>query len=112
MTLRQDAASLSVSRSGALLSEPSVVHLVPLSPGGVAQQSAGTGDPAAPVVFSAVPPGEYLVLATPNQDEIAYREAGALAQLKGQRVSLAAGEAGQATLSTLDRLPAAITGAR
>ncbi len=111
-TLRQDSGSLAVTRSGDLLSRPGVIQLVPLSPGSRYQASTGStsGDTGAPVQFGNLPPGEYLVLATGAMAAIAFREPGALGQLKGLRVTVTPGATTPVTLSNLSTVPLSLTG--
>ncbi len=106
---RQDAGSITVARSGALLDQACAIQLVPLDPGGLAadQVAMSAGDTT---VFSNVPPGSYLLLATAASRAIAFREPGVLQQLAGSRVTVSAGEQVEATVSQMFLPPAGSPG--
>ena len=106
---RQDAGTVSIARSGVLLDQACAIQLVPLDPGGLAadQVAMSAGDTT---VFSDVPPGNYLLLATAANRAIAFREPGVVQQLTGLRITVAAGEQVQTTLSQMFIPPAGSPG--
>ena len=111
--LRDDGGSITVTRDGGLLSQDNNIQVIPLFAGGRAQGHSGSfgGSTGEPVSFNNLAPGDYLVFAVSGFVAIAYREPGVVQQLKGTRVTVAAGATTQVTLSALSELPPGVAGA-
>jgi hypothetical protein len=98
------SSSIQVTLGPQLPAQPCILQLIPLSPGG-ASESRMVDEGTTTAAFGGLPPGDYLLFATPGLVSIAYREAGVLPQLTGERVSVAAGATAQVTVTSLSAPP-------
>ncbi len=98
--LSPQTATIQATLGTQLAAQSCVLQLIPLSPGGHSQ-SRMVDDGTTTVAFGGLTPGNYLLFATPGLVSIAYREAGVLQQLTGERVSVAAGATAQVTVTSL-----------
>ncbi|RRA47801.1 hypothetical protein [Acidipila sp. EB88] len=110
--LRQDGGQVQVTRTGEALERGAAVQLIPLSADGVARilpviSAEDESQQGANPALAEIVPGDYLAIVTANRDGIAFREPGVLRELKGERVTVRAGQLTQATVSTMTQAPPA-----
>lgn len=104
--IRTEPVSVDLLRKGALADQRCTAHLIPLLPGmneitvelGVEGNSSGV-----PVQLFNTPPGGYLLVATPPNTSIAYREPGVLEKLRGAHVVIENGKTAELSVSEIDR---------